>query len=63
MCPPRNDWHGLVIAQALRPMKKVKSKNEKSNEKSKNVIPFVTTYYPNIDNKSLMQTIKKSLKI
>ena len=27
-------------------------------ERSKNVIPFVTTYYPNIDSKSLMQTVK-----
>ena len=27
-------------------------------ERSKNVIPFVTTYYRNIDNKSLMQTVK-----
>ena len=26
--------------------------------RSKNVIPFDTTYYPNIDNKSLMQTVK-----
>ena len=25
--------------------------------KNKNVIPFVTTYHPNIDNKSLMQTL------
>ena len=31
-------------------------------ESSKNVIPFVTIYYPNIDNKSLMQTIKNKFK-
>ena len=27
-------------------------------ERSKNVVPFVATYYPNIDNKSLMKTVK-----
>ena len=32
-------------------------------ERSKNVIPFVTTYYPNIDNKSLIKTVKTSLQI
>ena len=32
-------------------------------ERSKNVIPFVTAYYPNIDNKSLMQTVKNKFKI
>ena len=26
------------------------------------VIPFVTTYYPNIDNKSLIQTVKNKFK-
>ena len=31
-------------------------------ERSKNVIPFVTSYYPNIDNKSLMQTVKSKFK-
>ena len=31
-------------------------------ERSKNVIPFVTTYYPNIDNKSLIQTVKNKFK-
>ena len=31
-------------------------------ERSKNIIPFVTTYYPNIDNKSLMQTVKNKFK-
>ena len=33
-----------------------------NRERSKNVIPFVTTYYPNIDKKSLMQTIKTKFK-
>ena len=28
----------------------------------KNAIPFVTSYYPNIDNKNLMQTVKKKFK-
>ena len=32
-------------------------------KRNKNAITFVTTYYPNIDNKSLMQNVKKSLKI
>ena len=32
-------------------------------ERSKNVIPFVTTYSPNIDNKSLIQTVKSKFKI
>ena len=31
-------------------------------ERSKNIIPFVTTTYPNIDNKSLMQTLKNKFK-
>ena len=30
--------------------------------KDKNVIPFVTTYYPKIDNKSLMQAVKNKFK-
>ena len=33
-----------------------------SPEKSKKVIPFVTNCCPNIDNKSLMQTVKNKLK-
>ena len=32
-------------------------------ERSKNVILFVTAYYPNIDNKSLMQIVKNKFKI
>ena len=31
-------------------------------ERSKNVIPFVTTYYPNIDNKFLIKTVKNKFK-
>ena len=31
-------------------------------ERSKNVVPFVATYYPNIDNKSLMKTVKNKFK-
>ena len=31
-------------------------------ERSKNIIPLITTYYPNMDNKSLMQTIKYKFK-
>ena len=31
-------------------------------ERSKKVIPFVATYYPNIDNKSLMKTVKNKFK-
>ena len=31
-------------------------------ERSKNIIPFVKTYYLNMDNKSLMQTVKNNLK-
>ena len=31
-------------------------------ERIRNVIPFVTTYYPNINNKSLMQTVKNKFK-
>ena len=31
-------------------------------DRSKSVIPFVTTYYPNIDNKSLIQTVKNKFK-
>ena len=31
-------------------------------EKNRNIIPFVTTYYPNIDNKSLMKTIKQKFQ-
>ena len=31
-------------------------------KRSKNFIPFVTTYYPDIDNKSLMQTAKNKFK-
>ena len=27
-------------------------------ERSKNVFPFITTYYPDIDKKPLMQTVK-----
>ena len=33
-----------------------------NHERSKNLIPFETTYYPNIDNNSLMQTIKYKFK-
>ena len=33
-----------------------------NSERSKNVILFVTTYYPNIDNKSLMQEVKNKFK-
>ena len=33
-----------------------------NSERSRNVIPFVTTCYPNIDNKSLMQTVKNKFK-
>ena len=32
-------------------------------ERNKNAIPFVTTYYLNIDNKSLMKTVKNKFKI
>ena len=31
-------------------------------ERSQNVTLFVTTYYPNINNKSLMQTVKNKFK-
>ena len=31
-------------------------------ERSKNVILFVTAYYPNIDNKSFMQTVKNKFE-
>ena len=31
-------------------------------ERSRNVIPIVTTYYPNIDNKSLLKTVKNKFK-
>ena len=31
-------------------------------ERNKNVLPFVTTYYPNSDNKSLMETVKNKFK-
>ena len=33
-----------------------------NSERSKNVIPFIATYYPNIDNKPLMQTVKNKFK-
>ena len=32
------------------------------NFKVQHQTPFVTTYYPNIDNKSLMQTVKNKFK-
>ena len=34
-----------------------------NHERSKNVTPFVTTYYPNIDNKSLMQAVKNKFQM
>ena len=33
-----------------------------NSERSKNVVLFVITYYPNIDNKSLMQEVKNKFK-
>ena len=33
-----------------------------NSERNKNVIPFVTAYYLNIDNKSLMQIVKNKFK-
>ena len=33
-----------------------------NHERSKNVFPFVSIYYPNIDSKSLMKTVKNRFK-
>ena len=31
-------------------------------QKNNSIIPFVTTYYPNVDNRSLMKTVKQKFK-
>ena len=43
-------------------MQNFKVRPAPNREKSKNVILFIITYYANIDNKSLMQTVKNKFK-